>query len=292
MFLIFLFLKFMGSDLPGVISYISKNIWLQKAGYFEVYLNILTTEFSVFFYLAIFGAVLSLKKNRKSGSLLIMSFVIPFYIISNYVQLTGTRYLYFIFPVLLIFSSYFFDFLIELAQKYSNNSSAKIRSILIALVISSMILIMAYSPQVFMIIPREDFDLGVNAPQADFKKAYSYVKENMQRNDVVIDSWPAVSLFYKGRSDYWLAFEAFGIGQGIDRMLVNNGSNEVYANAQVIKNIDMLKEVVAKNDRGWIVLDNTAWILLSSDTKEYILRELQIELSDGNIRVYSWGVKK
>ena len=235
LFLIFLFLKLLGSDLPGVISYISKEIWFQKVDYFEVYLNILTTEFSIFFYLALFGAVLSPKKNRMNGLLLIMSFIIPFYILSYHVLLPGTRYLYFIFPILLIFSSYFFDFLIELAQKYSENSSTKIRSTLIALVISSMILIMAYSPQVFMITPEEDFDLGVNAPQADFKKAYSYVKDNMHSNDVVIDSWPAVSLFYMGKSDYWLEFEAFGIGQGIDRMLVNNGSNEVYANARVLK---------------------------------------------------------
>ena len=54
----------------------------------------------------------------------------------------------------------------------------------------------------------------------------------------------------------------------------------------------MLKEVIAKNDRGWIVIDNTAWILLSSDIKEYIHKELQIEISDGMIRVYSWGMKK
>lgn len=292
MFLIFLFLKLMGSDLPGVISYISKDILLQKVDYFEVYLNILTTEFSVFFYLALFGAILSLKKNRMSGLLLIMSFVIPFYILSYHVLQPGTRYLYFIFPILLIFSSYFFAFLIDLAQKYSENRSAKIRSTLIALVISSMLMIMAYSPQVFMIVLGEDFDLGINAPQADFKKAYAYVKDNMQSNDVVIDSWPAVSLFYMGKSDYWLAFEAYGIGQGIDGMLVNNGSNEVYANALVIKNIDMLKEVVAKNKRGWIVLDNTAWILISSDIKEYLHYELQIEVSDGMIRVYSWGVNK
>lgn len=286
-----LFLKSMGSDFPGVISYIYKNIWLQEAGYFGEYLKVLTTEFSVFFYLSIFGAVLSLKKNWRSGSLLIMSFIIPFYIISYYVPLPGTRYLYFIFPIILIFSSYFFDFVIGLAEKYSENSSAKIRSILIALVIISMLLIMAYSPQVFTILPEEEYYLGINAPQADFKKAYSYIKENMQINDVIIDTWPAVSLFYMGRSDYWLKVEFFGIDRSIDSILVNNGSNEVYANALVIKDLDMLKEMVAKHDRGWLVMDNTARILISSDIKEYISEELQIELSDENIRVYSWGMK-
>lgn len=286
-----LFLKFMGSNLPGVISYISKNIWLQEAGYFEAYLKVLTTEFSVFFYLAIFGAVLSLKKNWRSGSLLIMSFVIPFYIISCYVKLPGTRYLYFIFPFILIFSSYFFDFIIELVQKYGEKSSAKIRSILIALVISSMLLIMAVSPQVFTILPKEKFYLGINAPQADFKKAYSYIKENMQSNNVVIDTWPAVSLFYRGRSDYWLKNEFFGVGRSIDSILVNNGSNEVYANALVIKDLDMLKDMVARHNRGWLVLDDTARILISSDIMQYIREELKIELSDGNIRVYSWGIK-
>ncbi|KPQ43140.1 MAG: hypothetical protein MPEBLZ_02304 [Candidatus Methanoperedens nitroreducens] len=167
----------------------------------------------------------------------------------------------------------------------------KLGQTLIALVIISMLLMMAYSPQAFTILPEEKYYLGINAPQTDFKKAYSYVKENMQINDVVIDTWPAVSLFYMGRSDYWLKVEFFGIDRSIDSILVNNGQNEVYANSLVIKDLDMLKEMVAKHDRGWLVMDNTARILISSDIKEYIREELQIELSDENIRVYSWGMK-
>ncbi|VVB94821.1 Dolichyl-phosphate-mannose-protein mannosyltransferase [uncultured archaeon] len=290
--LIFLFLKFMGSDFFSVISFISKDSWLPRVTYFEVYFNILETELSFFIYLAIFGAVLALRKSWMSGLLLIIGFVIPFYILSYYVLLPGTRYLYFIFPILLIFCSYFFDFLFEFTQRHSENKPAKTGLTFIAIVITSMLIIMAFSQHVFMILPDENFDLGVNAPQADFKGAYSYVRENMQNNDVLIDSRPAVSLFYMGRSDYWLAFEANGVGLGIDNLLVNNGSNEVYANAVVIKNVDMLKEVVAKNDRGWIVLDNSAWILISSDIKAYIIEELHDEASDGTIRIYSWGIKK
>jgi hypothetical protein len=143
-----------------------------------------------------------------------------------------------------------------------------------------------------MITPQEDLDLGVNAPRADFKMAYNYIKENMHSNDVIIDTWPAVSLFYMGKSDYWLAFEAFGMGLGTDSLSVNNGSNEIYANASIINNIDVLKEVVAKFDRGWIVIDNTAWIRISSDIQKYINDQFQLEASDGNIMIYSWGVNK
>lgn len=294
--MIFFILKFMGSDLLDVISYLFRDIdRIERGEYLEVYLYVLRTELSVFFYLAIIGALLSfkIKKNWKSGLLLIMSFVIPFYFLSCHVLVPATRYLYFIFPLLLIFSAYFFAFLIELAQKYSEykNKSAKIKSTLIALVICAMLIAMAFSPQGFMIAPREEFDLGINAPQPDFKKAYCYVKENMQSNDVIIDSWPTVALFYMGKSDYWLAFEVDGIGLGIDRYLVNNGSNEMYANAMAIKNVDMLKEVVGNHDRGWIVLDNTAWIRISPGIKKYIKDEMQYctEASDETIRVYSWG---
>ncbi len=288
--LIFLILNFIRSNLDFISNFLRNN-GIGQVEYFEVYLNILNTELSFFIFLAILGAVLSLRKNRMSGLLLITSFVIPFYILSYHVLLPGTRYLYFIFPILLIFCSYFFDFLFELT-KHSGNKPAKMASTFIAIVITLLLIIMAFSQHVFIITPEENFDLGVNAPQADFKRAYSYVRENMQNNDVLIDSRPAVSLFYMGRSDYWLAFEANGVGLGIDNLLVNNGSNEVYANAVVIKNVDMLKEVVAKNDRGWIVLDNSAWILISSDIKAYIIEELHDEASDGTIRIYSWGIKK
>ncbi len=290
--LIFFFLKLMGSDILTVISSFSKDGLLPRVEYFEVYFNILKTELSFFIYLSIFGAVLSLRKNRMSGLLLIAGFVIPFYILSYYVLLPGTRYLYFIFPILIIFCSYFFDFLFEITQKYSKNKPAKMGLTFIAIVITSVLIIMAFSQHVFITTPEDNFNLGVNAPQGDFKGAYGYVRENMQNNDVLIDSRPAVSLFYMGRSDYWLAFEANGVGLGIDNLLVNNGSNEIYANAVVIKNVDMLKEVVAKNDRGWIVLDNSAWILLSPDIKAYIIDELQGEVSDGRIRIYSWSIKR
>jgi len=52
----------------------------------------------------------------------------------------------------------------------------------------------------------------------------------------------------------------------------------------------MLKEVVAKFDRGWIVIDNTAWIRISSDIQKYINDQFQLERSDGNIMIYSWGI--
>jgi hypothetical protein len=74
--------------------------------------------------------------------------------------------------------------------------------------------------------------------------------------------------------------------------MVNNSSNEIYANASEINNVDMLKEVVAKFDRGWIVIDNTAWIRVSSHIQKYINDQFQLEVSDGNIRIYSWGINK
>lgn len=290
LFLIFLISKFMKLDILRIISDLLINNRFGSIDYLDAYLYILTDNLSVFFYLAIIGAVLHLKKNWMSTSLLIISFVIPFYFISYYVNMPATRYLYFIFPILLIFSSYFFVFLIELAQKYSENRSTKIGSILIAFVVCSMLLIMLSSPQVFMISPQEDLDLGVNAPRADFKMAYNYIKENMHSNDVIIDTWPAVSLFYMGKSDYWLAFEAFGMGLGTNSLIVNSGSNEIYANAPVIYNLDQLKEVAAKFDRGWIVIDNTAWIRISPDIQKFINDRFQLEASNGNIMIYSWGL--
>jgi len=82
------------------------------------------------------------------------------------------------------------------------------------------------------------------------------------------------------------------MGLGTDRLSINNSSNEIYANATIINNVDQLKEVAAKFDRGWIVIDHTAWIRISSDIQKYINDEFQLEASDGNIRIYSWGINK
>lgn len=290
LFIIFIISKLLKYDVPKTIYNLILDNRINSIDYLDAYIYIITENFSIFFYLAIIGALFYLKKDWMRASLLIISFGIPFYIISNYVNTPATRYLYFIFPLLLILSSYFFVFLIELAQYYREDVSEKLGSILIVSIVIFMLLIMLYSPRVFMIKPQEDLDLGVNAPRADFKMAYTYIKENMHGSDVIIDTWPAISLFYMGKSDYWLAFEAFGLGLGTDRLSRNNGSNEVYANASMINNVDMLKDVTAKSDRGWIVIDNTAWIRISLEIKEYITDHFQIERTDGNIVIYSWGI--
>jgi len=289
LFLLFLISKLMNFNASIILSNLLINR-IESTDYLDAYLYILTDNFSVFFYLAIIGAVLYLKKNWMGASLIIMGFVIPFYVICYYISIPGTRYLYFISPIIFMLSSYFFVFLIEIAQKYGENRSAIMGSILVVFVLTSMFLIMLYSPQTFMITPQEDLDLGTNSPRADFKMAYTYIKENMRSNDIIIDTWPAVSLFYMGKSDYWLAFEAFGMGLGIDSLSMNNGSNEIYANASIINNVEMLKKVAGKSDRGWIVIDKTAWIRISPDIRKYIKDEFQIQVSDGNIVIYSWGI--
>src|SRR5659263_91405 len=112
LFLIFLISKFMKIDIIRTISNLVINNRIGDIDYLEAYLYILTDNLSVFFYFAIIGAVLFLKTNWMGASLLAIGFVIPFYIISYYTNSVAARYIYFIFPILLTASSYFFVFFI------------------------------------------------------------------------------------------------------------------------------------------------------------------------------------
>ncbi len=144
---------------------------------------------------------------------------------------------------------------------------------------------MYFSPA-FTFIPKGKYDLGVNAPQSDFKKGYSYVKDNMQPDDVIISAWTPPSQFYLGKSDYWLAFNVDGTGA--DSFIISNSSLEVYTNATVIKDAKTLTNVT-KYGRGWIVVDNLAWYKLNPEIREYIESNTDKKLQDTTIGVYMWN---
>ncbi len=290
--------------------------------YYDTYIYLLKNDLGLFLFIAVPGGTVLVNKDWKKGLLLISALLIPLYFIFFHVLLLGTRYLYFVIPILFILIGFFLDFIADymghslseirdsLMQKKvcqdntTKNVAANIirmfrdilniknpyRKILNAdTIIILFLLIAMYLSPAFTFTPNEEYNLGVNAPQSNFKDAYMYVNENMQADDVIVSAWTAPSQFYLGKSDYWLAFNV--VGKGPESFLMGNSTRDIYTNATAIFDVDGLKEVVEQNERGWIVVDRLGWYKLRPSMRQFIAENLTTYVNSGQrnaVNVYGW----
>lgn len=291
----------------GIISLVMST----DINYYDKYIYLLKKDMGIFLFLAVPGGTVLVNKDMKKGLLLIAALIIPLYFIFFHVLLFGTRYLYFVIPILFILIAFFLDFVADVLKRFlpvTNDFLGKFSYIrrlreyqipyisffrcisgkYIANVIVSLLLISAmyFSPG-FTFSPKEQYDLGVNAPLSDFKKAYSYVKDSMQPDDVIVSAWTPPTLFYLGKSDFWLAFDV--VGTGMDSFMLSNSSREVYTNAIAIKDVNALENITQAYGRGWIIVDNLAWYKLNPEMKGFIESNTDKKLHDATIRVYMWN---
>ncbi len=313
------FAYYMG--IMGVIQSVLRT----DINYYDTYSYLLKRDLGLFLFMAVPGGTVLVDRDWKKGLLLITALIIPLYFIFFHVLMLGTRYLYFVIPILFILVGFFLDFVAD----YLGNSFSKIRDFLMQKKVSQMnaeknvrkntsvniirqfydrfnsknsiktnaniivffLLVMAmYLSPAFTFTPNEEYYLGVNAPQSNFKDAYAYVKDNMQQNDVIVSAWTPPSQFYLGKSDYWLAFNV--VGTGPETFLMKNSTLDIYTNATAIFDVATLKEVVEQNERGWVVVDRTGWYKLGPSMREFIGKNLTTYKDSGEkstVNVYGWN---
>ena len=304
--------------------------------YYDTYIYLLKKDLGLFLFIAVPGGTVLVNRDWKKGLLLISALIIPLYFIFFHVLMLGTRYLYFVVPILFLLIGYFMDFVIEYISESgifsksadvpdhsktqpapqvsktryfmdpgrctginrisehlnsvpgmtSNISATTVLNIIVAFL---LIFAMYFSPA-FTFTPMEKYNLGVNAPQPDFKKAYSFVKEDMQPNDAIVSAWTPPAQFYLGKSDYWLAFNV--IGKGPETFLMENSTRDVYTNATAIFDVATLRNVVEQNERGWVVVDSLGWHKLRLSVKDFISGNLTCYMATNDkrdaIKVYGW----
>ena len=295
----------------GIIS----SVLSTEINYYDTYIYLLKKDLGIFLFMAVPGGTVLMDRDWKRGSLLILALIIPLYFIFYHTLLFGTRYLYFVIPILFILIGYFLDFAIEYLSGvfargmalhrhdergvYSNlskhfrvnslNRSISMKTITNAVAILLLLSVMQISPA-FTFTPKERYDLGVNAPQPDFRSAYMYVKEDMRPSDAIVSAWTPPTLFYLGKSDYWLAFNVIGTGAGT--FLVENSSRDIYTNATAITDVEAFGKVVEEHDRGWLVVDATAWYKLKPGMRDFISGNLTCYVrayDSDTVEVYGWG---
>lgn len=312
----------------GIVGVI-QSVLRTDINYYDTYSYLLKRDLGLFLFMAVPGGTVLVNRDWKKGLLLITALIIPLYFIFFHVLMLGTRYLYFVIPILFILIGFFLDFVADyLGQSFSKtkcflmeknvfrvnaeknirenarknisvntirkfydifNRKSSIKRNANIIVLLLLVIAMYLSPA-FTFTPNEEYYLGVNAPQSNFKDAYAYVKDNMQPNDVIVSAWTPPSQFYLEKSDYWLAFNV--IGKGPETFLMKNSTRDVYTNATAIFDVATLKEVVEQNERGWVVVDRTGWYKLGPSMREFIGENLTTYKDSGEmntVNVYGWN---
>jgi hypothetical protein len=269
--------------------------------HWRLYAEWLATELNTFSVLGPAGATLLLYRGRYRASALLLLAVVPAtWILSVHVELFATRYLYFGVPVLFVWTAVT---VVHIAEMVVDRSVRAWRAALLdgrqtgdrpssaTLVVAAALIGLLALGGGFTVWPQAEYELGPNAPQPDFERAYAYVTDHREPDDVIVAGWTAPGLYYAGGVDYWLAHDLSGIGgsyttNGVDR----------YAGAEPIRSSDRLRAVVAEHDRGWIVVDGIArerWTSDESTSIESVATVNEVgTVDDGDeIYVYAWGIE-
>ena len=205
--------------------------------YFTQYHLYLRNIHFPYFYLGILGLILSLKEFRK-GSLLLLSFLIPFLFVSYLVPLIHFRYLFFFLPILFLSSLYLIYYIssvINLNYRFW--------------ISLALILLIMFNYSVF--IPRAFYSLEAETPQPDFKNAFNFVKENLEEDDIVITPYPTVARVYGVDVDFVLDYNPSGRTNGT--IEYEGSGKEGYTNI----GISGLKEFenLVFDEKGYVLVD-------------------------------------
>jgi hypothetical protein len=232
-------------------------------------------QLSALYLLAVTGAVIPFTtEKRRQGILVVLALAPAAYILAFHVQLAASRYLYFAVPFLAILGSQ----TLKTVATYVHQATGIHRTALVAIAVAGLL----FSTASFTTEPQTQYQLGINAPQPDFKSAYSYVENNSEGNETLVAGWTAPALRYYKAPDYWPQFSLTGTGGSWSI----NGT-ERYSGAKVLTNQRQLEQVVQQNPRGWIILDSRAYSRQPPGTQN-LVRNQTLAYESREIKVWKW----
>jgi uncharacterized membrane protein len=269
---------------PGITGALER-ITATDVDYWDAYVSWVSSELHAFLYLAIVGAGVTVyAQDRRAGLLCLLAVLPPVAILSFSTRLFATRYLYFVLPFIVVWAAVAVVFIIEqlrgLQSAVSPLRAMGFQQFISVVSIGLLCLLMLGGG--FTVAPQQEYQLGVNAPQPDFKGAYEYVNEHRDADDVIVAGWTAPGVYYAGGVDYWLAHDLTGTGgtftvNGVDR----------YGGAKPIKSAAELQSVLNGSTQVWVVVTRTAQLRQSSETQEFISTNMSNRYSSDRVSVYA-----
>jgi 4-amino-4-deoxy-L-arabinose transferase-like glycosyltransferase len=238
----------------------------------------------------IIGSIQILIRGYKSGLYALVCVVVPLIIITLIPShARGTRYIYHIFPIIILIAGYSMSLLWKYESKILSNLLTQKQisryAPLISGVLLSAFLIFIAAPWINYIYRftvdyyHEEAQLGT--PYRNWKDACKYVREAHGPEDIIITTEPLTASFYDPGD--------------IQYILTKNPDPKTHLlkGMKNIRDLNELRKVISENQRGWIIIDagrfNTRRYI-HKDIRDFMTQNLPSYVIDphGTILVFSW----
>ncbi len=240
-------------------------------------------ELLSFIILCLIGIVLAFlkKENFWPALFLLIALIFPFLIVLQYGPMAHMRYLFPVFPFLIIFSAYaiirtlnlIYNFIIYKLKINRKPLGSELRVELLKnenlkLTIATAVAIALLFPHLAF-IPQKHYPLKHGSPQPDFKTAYGIIKKHHEQNEqastsIIISPYAHLSKIYLNEKGILIPISLSGRITDMERLTKNN--MDYYTGAPVIKNKEHFINTLNENT-GFLVLDEMAKIRLKEQFK-------------------------
>jgi len=252
----------------------------------------------VFFVL---GSIQILIRFRRSGYYILICTIIPFFLHSFVSNVQRPRYIYDIFPLIILISSYaisnfFSGEVVELRSRINREvEKGYRRKIGYAIVLSCCFLVMVIPYYKGMkegarIDALQAYDFG-GEYHAEWRRACEYVGQYYEPGDVMIASIPLAAEF-AGCHKVEYNLDNGEIDQ-FKKIAGERWQRHVFADAKCIIDLKDFKEVMALHKRAWLVIDALRFRFpgsVSREVKNFIKENLNEHVLEGSesIHIFSW----
>lgn len=275
---------------------VTRTVLATDIDHVDRYRGVVRSTLPVVSILAVVGLGLS-ARYWAHGLLLALALFPPLWVLLFHTELFAMRYLFFAVPILAVSIALVVEVGVEQATdlvRYLGAQSAglgrRFRRILtrvppavLATGLPVVVALLVVLPSLTL-VPQAGYALGPNAPQPDFKAAYSYVDSHDQPDDVLVAGWTAPALYYHGSVDYWLVHAL----TSADQAWTTADRREVYSGAEPVPNASALRRTVDCHPRGWVVFDRIVYRKLDDETLAVLSNLTVHESGAAEMYVYSW----
>ncbi len=276
--------------------------WAVRKGVSPLYYARFLTGPSLFpvAVLAALGTLQVLSRLNRPGFYTLIAFGLPFAFHSVLANAQSYRYIYDIFPLLLLLAAYAMtNILAAEVRMLQDHLSANPRWINVVktrrLMLAIPLLGVVFIPFAFAFNDAVHIAKGRMAPlggefNAQWEDACRFVNEHWENGDILVASIPLAAEFHGCKPvDYSLD------NGEIDQFRKIKGDRfqrHPFADAKTIIDLQDLQSVLSSHPRGWMVLDKGRFHSgnTPSDIREYIVMHLQEQKTEANdtIRVFRW----
>jgi hypothetical protein len=235
--------------------------------YSKTYFIYLFKELFLFSILSVIAIVIGIfsKKDFWPVTFLSSIILIPLIIIMEYGQAIQIRYLFPIFPFMVILVSCLISTVVNWCTKkiikHGNQQSNIIYLLSSPIVVNtiSVILGLIIFGSYLTFIPTSTYSLEWDSPQPDFKTVYSLIKETKKVDDLIISPHTMMSKIYLGENGIWLPISLTGKASEVEQQL--SEGRDYYTGAPLIANVEQMTNIL-ETQKGFIVMDGMTRIRL------------------------------